>query len=225
MTDTPVMSAPPGSSEPAMPTMSSRLGLDDSLTITHIPASTAGAAGKGKLVNGQPAAVGPAPVALSSRRSEKIDLDTVERKGKRPRDPGPRQHAGGVKEAKTFRPTKEEWKNPMAYMRSIAEEGSTYGIIKIVPPDSWAPDFAMDTEVSTSISTMLKVERPWANSYSDFTSRQGSKSSTRSKEVCMIRCSPIYFLTPIRHTSKSQLHRAAPEVPQAVRPRDALSMR
>lgn len=74
-------------------------------------------------------------------------MDTVERRGKRPRDPAYRQHAGGIKEAKTFRPTDDEWKNPMDYVRSIADEGAKYGIIKIVPPDSWNPEFAMDTEV------------------------------------------------------------------------------
>lgn len=35
----------------------------------------------------------------------------------------------------------------MTYVRSIADVGAKYGIIKIVPPESWNPDFAIDTEV------------------------------------------------------------------------------
>lgn len=35
----------------------------------------------------------------------------------------------------------------MAYIRQISPEGSKYGIVKVVPPDSWNPEFAMDTEV------------------------------------------------------------------------------
>jgi len=35
----------------------------------------------------------------------------------------------------------------MEFMRKITPQGRKYGIVKIVPPDSWNPSFAINTEV------------------------------------------------------------------------------
>ena len=35
----------------------------------------------------------------------------------------------------------------MAYMRKIRSEGEKYGVAKIIPPDTWDPPFAINTEV------------------------------------------------------------------------------
>jgi [histone H3]-trimethyl-L-lysine4 demethylase len=87
---------------------------------------------------------------LSSMQSPPLDLLSVERRGQ---PTASREHAKksrlfGLEEAPTYRPTAEEWKQPFEYVRKIALEARAYGLCKIIPPDSWNPDFAIDTKVS-----------------------------------------------------------------------------
>jgi jmjN domain len=42
-------------------------------------------------------------------------------------------------EAPTFHPSLEEFRDPLAYIKSLQADGERYGIIKIVPPKGWAP--------------------------------------------------------------------------------------
>jgi hypothetical protein len=89
-------------------------------------------------------------IPLSARHAEPLDLNTVERRGYPTQVPDlqkpSRPH--GLQEAPTFRPTEEEFKNPMEYIKKIAPKAKEYGICKIIPPDGWNPDFAIDTQVS-----------------------------------------------------------------------------
>jgi len=93
---------------------------------------------------------------LSSRRAQPLDLNTVERRGTATAvKESPKQiRPHGLQEAPTYRPTMEEWKEPLDYINNIAGEGRKYGIVKIIPPDSWNPDFAIDTEVRRNANAL-----------------------------------------------------------------------
>ncbi|KAI9723005.1 MAG: hypothetical protein M1812_001454 [Candelaria pacifica] len=89
-----------------------------------------------------------ASIPLSARRAQPLDMSSVERRGQplAGRETTKRIRPHNLQEAPTFRPTEEEFRDPMEYMRKIAPEGRKYGIAKIIPPDGWNPDFAIDTE-------------------------------------------------------------------------------
>ena len=89
-------------------------------------------------------------IPLSAMTSAPLDLSSVERRGQPTACKEPikkKQRPHGLEEAPTFRPTEEEWKEPFEYIQKISAEGRKYGICKIIPPDQWNPDFAIDTEV------------------------------------------------------------------------------
>ena len=75
-----------------------------------------------------------------------FDLSTVKTKSQEP-EVGKSNRLFGIQEAPTFYPTKEECKDPLAYIKSLEGQGSKYGIIKIVPPADYNPEFSLNTEV------------------------------------------------------------------------------
>ncbi|CAN6162576.1 unnamed protein product [Urochloa humidicola] len=52
--------------------------------------------------------------------------------------------ATAVPEAPVFRPTEEEFADPLAYVARIRPLAEPYGICRIVPPSSWSPPHALD---------------------------------------------------------------------------------
>lgn len=81
--------------------------------------------------------------------SPKLDLSTVKTPNptKHWRQmPGPRPL--GLEDCPEFFPTVEEFKDPMAYVKSISEKAKEHGICKIIPPSGWTMPFVTDTEVS-----------------------------------------------------------------------------
>jgi histone demethylase JARID1 len=125
------------------------------------------------------------PIPLSARKSAGLDLSTVERRGQEncPKHREPKKsRPHGLQEAPTFRPTEEEFKNgPIDYIKTLEAEGRKYGIIKIIPPDGWNPDFAIDTEVGP-----LSLQMQQLTACSIFISEPESRNSTSPMEVRLV---------------------------------------
>ncbi|KAJ7167585.1 jumonji superfamily protein [Mycena filopes] len=84
-----------------------------------------------------PAIIPPSPL---------LDLSTVKTISPRP-DSLPHKEARpfGLQDCPVFYPTAEEFKDPMAYIRTISDRANAYGICKVVPPVGWKMPFVTDT--------------------------------------------------------------------------------
>ena len=112
-------------------------------------------------------------IPYSARKAAALDLRTVERKGDPAvRSPPPRHRPHALPEAPVFRPTEAEFRDPMQYIRSISARANKFGICKIIPPDNWSPDFAIDLEVRLKTKRVVShlhrsltiLEIPFSNS-------------------------------------------------------------
>ncbi|KAL7324721.1 hypothetical protein PS15p_209871 [Mucor circinelloides] len=89
-----------------------------------------------------------------------FDLSTVKTKSQEPEVDKPNR-LFGIQEAPTFYPTKEEFKDPLAYIKSLEGPGSKYGIIKIVHPADYHPEFSLNTEsfrFKTRVQKLNEIE-------------------------------------------------------------------
>lgn len=115
-----------------------------------VTAAKDSAAAKRKLVNSNGYHPTKSQAPLSSMLSAPLDLTSVERRGQptAAREPSKKKsRPHGILEAPTYCPTEDEWRDPLEYIKKIGPAASEYGICKIIPPESWNPDFAIDTEV------------------------------------------------------------------------------
>jgi len=82
-------------------------------------------------------------------RAPALNLDTVATSSTPAHvvERGGKSRLFGLEHCPVYRPTLEEFSQPLAYIEQIARESEDCGIAKIIPPDGWQPDFALDTEV------------------------------------------------------------------------------
>lgn len=81
------------------------------------------------------------------RVTSTLDMSSVKTPNPRNTPSKPRERPFGLTDCPTFRPTPEQFKDPLAYIKSISENARTYGMCKIVPPLGWNMPFVADTEV------------------------------------------------------------------------------
>ncbi|KAJ7734042.1 jumonji superfamily protein [Mycena maculata] len=75
-----------------------------------------------------------------------LDLSTVKTLSPRPDSlPHKEPRPFGLPDCPTFYPTAEEFKDPMAYIRTISDRANAFGICKVVPPAGWKMPFVTDT--------------------------------------------------------------------------------
>lgn len=76
-----------------------------------------------------------------------LDMSTVKTPNRQWEAPQNVERPFGLTDCPVFRPTLEQFKDPLAYIKSISEKAKAYGMCKIVPPLGWEMPFVTDTEV------------------------------------------------------------------------------
>ncbi|PVU94787.1 hypothetical protein BB561_002253 [Smittium simulii] len=77
---------------------------------------------------------------------QKYRIDPLETSSYTSDSKGPKTNFFNLKQAKTYFPSKAEFTDPFSFIENIRLEAEKYGIIKIVPPEDWCPNFAINTK-------------------------------------------------------------------------------
>ncbi|OCB85389.1 hypothetical protein A7U60_g7699 [Sanghuangporus baumii] len=102
-----------------------------------------------EVLNPQSANQGPTPTSLNgvpTSVSATLDMSVVKTLGPRNIPARTKPRLFNLEDCPVLYPSPEEFKDPMAYIRSISPRGQEYGIIKVVPPIGWKMPFVIDTE-------------------------------------------------------------------------------
>ncbi|OAX43353.1 hypothetical protein K503DRAFT_765912 [Rhizopogon vinicolor AM-OR11-026] len=78
--------------------------------------------------------------------SPTLDLSSVKTSSPRTQPTRSKPRPFGLEDCPVFCPTSDEFKDPMAYIRTISEKAKNYGICKIIPPVGWKMPFVTDSE-------------------------------------------------------------------------------
>jgi histone demethylase JARID1 len=84
-----------------------------------------------------------------------LDLSSVKTRSPRNMQSDGSKRPFGLEDCPAFYPTVDEFKDPMAYVRSISTTAKNHGICKVVPPAGWKMPFVTDTEVRRNSRLML----------------------------------------------------------------------
>ena len=138
------------------------------------------------------------PIAVSPV----LDMNSV--KTASPRSPPPRKYPRpfGLEDCPTYYPSVDEFKDPLGYIRSVSDHAKSYGICKIVPPESWKMPFTTDTEVSFAATSSRRIR--WLTSFSD---SQAFRFKTRVQCLNSIEASSrakVNFLEQLYRFHKQQ---------------------
>ncbi|XP_025115255.1 protein Jumonji-like isoform X5 [Pomacea canaliculata] len=72
----------------------------------------------------------------------------------------------GLEEMSTFRPSEEEFSDPISYISSIKEQAEPFGMCKIIPPASWKMESKVNEEIrfTTQIQHLHRLCNRWGSS-------------------------------------------------------------
>lgn len=93
----------------------------------------------------------PLPLNTSSTENDRVPMIPTHHCTPRVSPPRLRPRLFGLEEAPVFYPTREEFADPLAYIKYVGDpkggNGKAYGIVKIVPPEGWNPEFVLNQDV------------------------------------------------------------------------------